>query len=325
MGNPGCLSVVLPLDVGAAFSQIGNCISVQHALLCVCIGLVAASVRDIPVRSTVLRSFSNRVRPETSHVFHNAEFVWISSEHNTASDVIQCWPRDVKKSAGVQTDAALLPIDVRSTIAEAFQVLQWDQKQLARFHCHSGDDMIPLNTVVEQLIGMNIRVSCNGFLIFSGRLIFDDTMAVPTIIDLTVDDEDCLGILDPSIDNAPATSVAIFHFPDGPPSFLMCQTKSIISEVHALVSRHVNRQVQIFPMKNVFGYSCDMCVLAVHCHIPDSHVCVVWVDAVLGTATTESISRAGCSDSFIDHGQCFMKQQERSLPSVLAPKWEAMR
>eukprot|EP00438_Fugacium_kawagutii_P032961 Skav223871 [mRNA] locus=scaffold1226:250257:251906:- [translate_table: standard] len=102
-GNPAMLSVVLPLNVTQAFHQLGNCISVQHALIPVCIGIVAASITDISIRQVVAKSFRERIQAGECHVFHNdssfgfpviTKLLLTSCKHGKSHrDKLECFPQ----------------------------------------------------------------------------------------------------------------------------------------------------------------------------------------------------------------------------------------
>lgn len=76
-------------------------------------------------------------------------------------------------------------------------------------------------------------------------------------------------------------------------------------------------------MRDNVGFSCDLCVLAVHQHIPESQVCVVWVHpgvaslCGVGTATVEVFIGETCLPGpHVEHGHCYMKQSLREVASI---------
>lgn len=333
MGVPDGSSVVLPVDVGVAFHQLGNCISVQHALTAICIGLVAASVTSVNIRDTVIRSFQNRIKAETCHVFHNGKFIWISSDANVCRDLVRAWNRDEQLNGRFSVDDDLLPVDLDEPICGMFAHFGWDSNQLNQFMCFNGDSGIPMGTKLRDLVGIRLRIICRGSLIIQGDVLVHGCDEVnPTIedvppsddhyliggevVDLVSDEERTEMSFEMNFDEwdaCPANTVTIFHYPHRDPTFLMCQTVSLVKEVQEAVTRSANQHVQVHEMKDVPGFSSDLCVLAVAHQVPQTKVCVVWVDAVKKFAKAEVIDKHKFDIPFIQDGHCFMKQSPREL------------
>eukprot|EP00438_Fugacium_kawagutii_P032917 Skav215378 [mRNA] locus=scaffold3586:132527:136886:+ [translate_table: standard] len=327
IGMMGCLEtspVVLPLDVAAAFSQIGNCISVHHAIVTICIGLVAASVVDIPIKSTVMKCFEQRIQAERCHVFHNATNLWISAERNIPSDIVHAWNRDALSNGFLCVDGTMLPIDLDQPINAMFTALNWDPCKLAMFRCFVGDSQISMTSLLRSLIGQRIRIVFQTTEVIQGMVVINDLQAPnestgedATSVVMSHDDDDGFCLPDDcDFDRCPATMVTIYHFPQRSPTYLMCQTPAVIPEVHKAVSLSSNCSVQIYEMRSIGGFSSDFCVLAAREPIPQDHVCVVRIDAVKQESLVELISVGDNEQHQYEHGHVLWKQTPRELMAL---------
>eukprot|EP00438_Fugacium_kawagutii_P019536 Skav235669 [mRNA] locus=scaffold358:1103709:1108024:+ [translate_table: standard] len=260
--------------------------------------------------------FADRIKPGLCHIFHNDDFTWISPEANVVSDLVRCLPSHENAPCQIKAEDVCIGVLPHETLVQFFAKLHWDPAMLCQFQCHSGDDAIPMSTTVEQLVGMHIRITCRGHLIIGGVVLRNDASREPESIPMdvvSVSSSDCtIDDIEASLDDCTASGVSIVHHPECQVTFLMCQTKSIIPEVFQAVQRRTKGYVEIHEIKDIPEMQSDHCVLAIHCRIPESHVVIVWVDAVTGVVSSEMIERVTQSPH-IQHGQCFLKQSPREV------------
>ena len=89
-GTPSSQIAILPTKINLCFHQLGNAITVPHALLAILVGLTSVSIVTLPITRTVLQCWCDRALSQHMIVLRNADFLFVASCDNLHPAVSKC-------------------------------------------------------------------------------------------------------------------------------------------------------------------------------------------------------------------------------------------
>eukprot|EP00438_Fugacium_kawagutii_P031982 Skav207043 [mRNA] locus=scaffold975:331372:335483:- [translate_table: standard] len=237
--------------------------------------------------------------------------------------------RFVGLMATPKDQAVPLPVDVPTafvglgncitdSFAKVFADLHWDPKQVEQFRCFHEDELISLTTPFASIIGKRIRVTCHAQLILEATPLTRNADPTPSAEPMQVCDSDeeiarCIDDIEAQCLANPETVVTVFHHPHADPTFILCHCDRIHVEATEVLTKAYGPHVKTFDVVDLPGFQDQTCILAVHEPIQDNQVCVLWVNVINNSITTEVIARDSTDHAAWTNGRWVARHSPREL------------
>lgn len=158
--------VFIPTKLSVAFQQIGNAISVPHAVLTLAVSFVAVGLAQVTISQTVLKAWNDRMTTTNTIVFRNKEFC-IMCPIQLVSKMLpmhNMCKNDVRfhftiyingKSFGIRMSRESIVLDI-------FKQLGFEKESLKNVICTSTHGVIPWDTLLVNIGGLDLSFSKFG-------------------------------------------------------------------------------------------------------------------------------------------------------------------
>eukprot|EP00438_Fugacium_kawagutii_P011173 Skav227747 [mRNA] locus=scaffold3513:469499:474031:- [translate_table: standard] len=316
LGASTCVTIVIPKSVRIAFRQIGNSISVPHALMAILVAKSSISQCNTSIRASVVECFSERLIADECQVFQTKDMLIMCHESKVealfASTEPVCFP---SPSIAVTIGEVEHQVAETTTIHDFFVATGWESPQIEKFRCYENHKCIAIHCAINQLVPGEIHVTCRSATIAIMKLqslhapevihvaespvaetLHDST--VPRTDDVDMEDDmhaehnqsqesiantwictmSELECIESEAFRRPESIVSIFHFPEAQPTFMMCHEDNFEEEI-AMQMQKKYGNVQIHALSHVPSWSeINFAVLVLHQVPQPDKACVVWVD-----------------------------------------------
>eukprot|EP00438_Fugacium_kawagutii_P001430 Skav205001 [mRNA] locus=scaffold3521:100694:103414:- [translate_table: standard] len=310
LGSPSCAVNVIPKAIRIAFRQIGNSISVPHALMTIMVAKTAISQCNASINASVIECFADRLVADECQVFQIRDMLIICHESKVESlltmvDPVRCPAPTVVVLIG-ETEHH---VDDAMTIHDFFVTLGWESPQIEGFRCYDNQRSIAIRCALSELVPSHVHVSCRSATIAVLKLSRSQSAPlhetpsrheeIQTISDHEEDQSETVGgdnrsqasenqtwictsseldCIEAEASRRPESIVSILHFPETQPTFMMCHIDNFEEEVKMQMQKKYG-EVQVHVLSHVPSWSdVDLAVLVLHRPPPIDHACVVWVN-----------------------------------------------
>ena len=198
LGAPKNTVMILPTKLDICFHVLGNSIAVPHALLCLRIALANCGFDELPITSTVLSCWQDRMTPNDVVVLRNKDFMFMTP-HAKAQDVIlqHCFYEDTKHaiqccSVGLMKTATFDEGEILQDVLRKIGIEASSQQGICIKH---HDKIIPMNTKIQHVVNCPMQILVKSFSMIELRFISTSLSIPPTVISDSDADESDLEVL----------------------------------------------------------------------------------------------------------------------------------
>ena len=165
-GMPLSQAAVLPNKIDLCFHQLGNAITVPHALLTLLVGLTAIGLVALPISKTVMQCWNDRATSPFMIVLRNADFIFIVPPHHLCGWIPRCLStKDFKILIRARIDSSpfLLKCHPFDTILSVILRLGLVDPQSQDVTCQSDFHCVTWDSNVGNFEGCTISISKGPF------------------------------------------------------------------------------------------------------------------------------------------------------------------
>lgn len=126
-------------------------------------------------------------------------------------------------------------VNNQTTIADFFQQVGWDESQIEAFRCYDDETCVAVHCPFIELLGKTVHIICRAATIAIMHVsriqqcplsepikTIEDSQSVASAADTWSCTMSELACVEVEASKRPESIVAIFHFPEANPTFIMC-------------------------------------------------------------------------------------------------------
>lgn len=163
MGSPSCSVAIVSSSIRLAFRQLGNGISVLHALLATLVAKTALAQLNVSIGASIVECFSHRILPDERQIFQRNGLIVICRESKvedlfaTASPIHESPPAFIIKVGETEHCAGS-----SATIHGFLVKTGWDSLQIESFKCYDQERCIAVHCPIGELVRLAVHASCRA-------------------------------------------------------------------------------------------------------------------------------------------------------------------
>lgn len=172
---------ILPVKIDLCFHQLGNAITVPHALLALLVGFNSIGITNLPVINTVLNCWNERAFSDRMIVLRNEDFLFVVPCSDVKLWIPKCIiPRDVNEGVEIVVGenhecVKFSPYDTIATVASLFGIQNPQEQGIS---CHSNYKNVLWDSNIGDFEGCSITLYKETTVCFGFNIPLDPTQRI---------------------------------------------------------------------------------------------------------------------------------------------------